>query len=159
MATDGRGAKDMVVLPYKDRLLLFSRYLQQLIMESIGKEFDRDGNQVQGLREMMQRLREARQERLDRNDLIFKTKEARFAAVIEDIKERHEKGQPVLLGTIAVETSEYISALLTMDRDNLAKWAARKGLSEISYETLTQHPELRRTLDRFMASANAVQRS
>jgi len=51
--------------------------------------------------------------RLDKNDLIFKTKEARFTAVIEDIKERHATGQPVLLGTIAVETSEYISALLT----------------------------------------------
>ena len=49
-ATDGRGAKDMVVLPYKDRLLLFSRYLQQLVMESIGKEFDLQGRVVnQGL--------------------------------------------------------------------------------------------------------------
>ncbi len=45
-ATDGRGAKDMVVLPYKDRLLLFSRYLQQLVMESLGKEFDLQGNVV-----------------------------------------------------------------------------------------------------------------
>jgi glucose-6-phosphate isomerase len=45
-ATDGRGAKDMVVLPYKDRLLLFSRYLQQLVMESIGKEFDLEGHVV-----------------------------------------------------------------------------------------------------------------
>ena len=45
-ATDGRGAKDMVVLPYKDRLLLFSRYLQQLVMESIGKEFDLEGRIV-----------------------------------------------------------------------------------------------------------------
>ncbi len=49
-ATNGRGEKDMVMLPYKDRLLLFSRYLQQLIMESIGKELDRNGNRVeQGL--------------------------------------------------------------------------------------------------------------
>ncbi|MDD2271752.1 MAG: glucose-6-phosphate isomerase [Desulfuromonadaceae bacterium] len=49
-ATDGRGTKDLVMLPYKDRLLLFSRYLQQLIMESIGKERDRDGVAVkQGL--------------------------------------------------------------------------------------------------------------
>ncbi len=49
-ATDGRGAKDMVVLPYKDRLLLFSRYLQQLVMESLGKERDLQGNVVnQGL--------------------------------------------------------------------------------------------------------------
>jgi glucose-6-phosphate isomerase len=45
-ATDGRGAKDMVVLPYKDRLLLFSRYLQQLVMESLGKEFDLKGQVV-----------------------------------------------------------------------------------------------------------------
>jgi glucose-6-phosphate isomerase len=45
-ATGGRGAKDMVVLPYKDRLLLFSRYLQQLIMESLGKEFDLEGRVV-----------------------------------------------------------------------------------------------------------------
>src|SRR3954454_21299595 len=49
-ATGGKGRKDMVVLPYKDRLLLFSRYLQQLVMESIGKEFDLAGNRVeQGL--------------------------------------------------------------------------------------------------------------
>ncbi len=48
--SNGRGEKDMVMLPYKDRLLLFSRYLQQLIMESIGKELDIDGNTVcQGL--------------------------------------------------------------------------------------------------------------
>jgi glucose-6-phosphate isomerase len=45
-ATDGRGAKDMVVLPYKDRLLLFSRYLQQLVMESLGKELDLAGTTV-----------------------------------------------------------------------------------------------------------------
>jgi len=45
-ATGGVGAKDMVVLPYKDSLLLFSRYLQQLVMESLGKEFDLDGNKV-----------------------------------------------------------------------------------------------------------------
>ena len=47
---DGKGKKDMVVLPYKDRLELLSKYLQQLIMESLGKEKDRDGNVVnQGL--------------------------------------------------------------------------------------------------------------
>jgi glucose-6-phosphate isomerase len=45
-ATDGRGARDMVVLPYKDRLLLFSRYLQQLVMESLGKELDLQGRVV-----------------------------------------------------------------------------------------------------------------
>ncbi|SNB44724.1 glucose-6-phosphate isomerase [Geobacter sp. DSM 9736] len=44
--TGGTGKRDMVILPYKDRLLLFSRYLQQLIMESLGKEKDRSGATV-----------------------------------------------------------------------------------------------------------------
>lgn len=49
-ATDGRGSKDLVILPYKDRLLLLSRYLQQLIMESLGKRLDEQGRRVdQGL--------------------------------------------------------------------------------------------------------------
>jgi len=49
-AGNGNGDKNLVVLPYKDRLELFSKYLQQLIMESIGKELDLSGNKVsQGL--------------------------------------------------------------------------------------------------------------
>jgi glucose-6-phosphate isomerase len=46
VAGRGRGEKDMVVLPYKDRLELFSRYLQQLVMESLGKEHDLEGRVV-----------------------------------------------------------------------------------------------------------------
>nr|MBA3761924.1 glucose-6-phosphate isomerase [Chthoniobacterales bacterium] len=45
-AGNGRGEKDMVILPYKDRLMLFSRYLQQLVMESLGKGRDLDGKVV-----------------------------------------------------------------------------------------------------------------
>jgi glucose-6-phosphate isomerase len=45
-AGNGRGEKDMVILPYKDRLALFSKYLQQLVMESLGKEKDLNGNVV-----------------------------------------------------------------------------------------------------------------
>ena len=45
-AGKGRGEKDMVILPYKDRLVLFSKYLQQLVMESLGKDTDLDGNPV-----------------------------------------------------------------------------------------------------------------
>jgi preprotein translocase subunit SecA len=48
----------------------------------------------------------------DRNDFIFKTKEAKYQAVIDDIKDRHEHGQPVLVGTISVEVSEHLSQLL-----------------------------------------------
>lgn len=48
--TNGRGERAMVVLPYKDRLILISRYLQQLVMESLGKRLDRQGKVVeQGL--------------------------------------------------------------------------------------------------------------
>ncbi|SEU37623.1 glucose-6-phosphate isomerase [Stigmatella erecta] len=45
-AGDGRGTRDMVILPYKDRLLLLSKYLQQLVMESLGKELSLDGQVV-----------------------------------------------------------------------------------------------------------------
>lgn len=45
-AGNGRGERDLVMLPYRDRLLLFSRYLQQLLMESLGKELDREGRAV-----------------------------------------------------------------------------------------------------------------
>ncbi|MGI8891217.1 MAG: glucose-6-phosphate isomerase [Chthoniobacterales bacterium] len=45
-AGDGQGKKDMVILPYKDRLALFSKYLQQLVMESLGKAKDLDGKTV-----------------------------------------------------------------------------------------------------------------
>src|ERR687892_1549427 len=50
--------------------------------------------------------------RLDENDFIYKMKEAKYAAAVEDIVERHETGQPVLVGTISVEVSEHLSKLL-----------------------------------------------
>ncbi|MDQ3858399.1 MAG: preprotein translocase subunit SecA, partial [Actinomycetota bacterium] len=53
--------------------------------------------------------------REDKNDLIFKTKDAKFRAVMADIKERHDVGQPVLVGTISVEVSEHLSQLLTRE--------------------------------------------
>nr|WP_202447184.1 preprotein translocase subunit SecA [Streptomyces sp. SID5468] len=51
-------------------------------------------------------------QRLDRPDLIYRTEEAKFAAVVEDIAEKHAKGQPVLVGTTSVEKSEYLSQQL-----------------------------------------------
>src|SRR5579859_2883197 len=50
--------------------------------------------------------------RVDHSDLIYRTGEAKFRAVVEEIKEKYEKGQPVLVGTTSVETSEYLSDLL-----------------------------------------------
>ncbi|HIY93096.1 preprotein translocase subunit SecA [Companilactobacillus sp. HBUAS56275] len=48
----------------------------------------------------------------DKDDLLYPTLKSKFAAVVEDIKRRHAKGQPILVGTVAVESSEYLSKLL-----------------------------------------------
>ncbi|WP_353989313.1 preprotein translocase subunit SecA [Pediococcus argentinicus] len=53
----------------------------------------------------------------DRPDLLYPTLESKFAAVVKEIKALHTKGQPLLIGTVAVETSEYLSRLL--DRENI----------------------------------------
>ena len=54
--------------------------------------------------------------RKDESDLIYKTEEAKYIAVADDIAERYEKGQPVLIGTTSVERSEYLSRMLTKRR-------------------------------------------
>src|ERR687894_417169 len=48
----------------------------------------------------------------DKDDMVYKTRKSKYASVVEDIIERHEEGQPVLVGTVSVEVSEHISALL-----------------------------------------------
>ena len=55
--------------------------------------------------------------RIDEPDLLYPTLESKFRAVVKRIKALHEKGQPVLVGTVAVETSEYLSAML--DKENI----------------------------------------
>lgn len=51
--------------------------------------------------------------RMDKPDLIFLSKNGKYKAIVEDVKERYKKGQPVLIGTIAIETSELLSMILT----------------------------------------------
>ncbi len=53
--------------------------------------------------------------RVDLNDAVFKTKKGKFAAVVKAVKEAHAKGQPVLVGTITIETSELLSRMLTKE--------------------------------------------
>ena len=53
--------------------------------------------------------------RVDHNDIIYKNEDAKFRAVVEDIKESHAKGQPVLVGTISIEKSEKLSNILKRD--------------------------------------------
>lgn len=54
--------------------------------------------------------------RVDRSDLLYPTIDSKFKAVVKDIKERHAKGQPVLVGTVAVESSERLSHMLDTER-------------------------------------------
>ncbi|PJF29824.1 MAG: preprotein translocase subunit SecA [Phototrophicales bacterium] len=54
--------------------------------------------------------------RQDYDDLVYATQKAKWEAVIAEIKERHQKGQPILVGTVAIETSEYLSKLLKKER-------------------------------------------
>ena len=51
-------------------------------------------------------------QRIDHDDLLYSTLDAKFRAVVQDVKRRYEKGQPVLIGTVAVETSDLISKML-----------------------------------------------
>jgi glucose-6-phosphate isomerase len=111
---EGRGSKDMVVLPYKDRLELFSRYLQQLVMESLGKELDLNGKVVnQGLsvygnkgstdqHAYVQQLREG--------VLNF------FAVFIEVLKDREGRSLEVEPG---VTSGDYLHGFLLGTRDAL----------------------------------------
>lgn len=50
--------------------------------------------------------------RKDKPDLVYSTEQGKFKAVVEEIKERHKKGQPVLIGTVSIDKNEYLSALL-----------------------------------------------
>ncbi|MGB0581557.1 MAG: glucose-6-phosphate isomerase, partial [Limisphaerales bacterium] len=113
-AGGGTGAKDMVILPYKDRLELFSRYLQQLVMESLGKEKDLNGNVVnQGIavygnkgstdqHAYVQQLREG--------VLNF------FATFIEVLKDREGASLEV---DPSVTTGEYLSGFFLGTREAL----------------------------------------
>ena len=51
----------------------------------------------------------SRLQRVDHHDAVYKTKKGKFNAVVEEVIEAHEKGQPVLVGTITIETSELLS--------------------------------------------------
>jgi preprotein translocase subunit SecA len=76
--------------------------------------------------------------RLDQNDQIFKTKDGKWQAVIDEIVGRHEKGQPVLVGTVSVEVSEMISAALKRDGIQHAVLNAKPEHAEREGELIAQ---------------------
>ncbi|CAG0995032.1 partial glucose-6-phosphate isomerase, partial [Geobacteraceae bacterium] len=122
-ATGGRGSRDMVVLPYKDRLLLFSRYLQQLIMESIGKELDRDGNVVcQGISVY------GNKGATDQHAYVQQLREGVnnfFVTFVEVLRDRRGVSLPVEPG---VTSGDYLAGFLQ---------GSRTALSEKGRESLT----------------------
>lgn len=111
---DGRGKKDMVILPYKDSLLLFSRYLQQLVMESLGKETDLDGNIVhQGIAVY------GNKGSTDQHAYVQQLREGIpnfFATFIEVLKDRPGKSIEVEPN---ITTGDYLSGLLQGTRQAL----------------------------------------
>ena len=122
-AGNGKGEKDMVVLPYKDSLLLFSRYLQQLVMESLGKEKDLDGNTVyQGIAVY------GNKGSTDQHAYVQQLREGVpnfFATLIEVLKDREGTSPEVEPGVTA---GDYLSGLLQ---------GTRKALYENERDSIT----------------------
>ncbi len=76
--------------------------------------------------------------RLDQNDQIFKTKDGKWKAVLDEILTRHEKGQPILVGTVSVEVSEMISEALKRDGIQHAVLNAKPEHAEREGELIAQ---------------------
>jgi glucose-6-phosphate isomerase len=113
-ATGGRGQKDMVIIPYKDRLQLFSRYLQQLVMESLGKEKDLGGKVVnQGIAVY------GNKGTTDQHAYVQQLREGVnnfFATFIEVL---HDHDAPSLEVEPGVTSGDYLSAYLQGTRNAL----------------------------------------
>jgi glucose-6-phosphate isomerase len=122
-AANGAGERDMVLLPYKDRLLLFSRYLQQLIMESVGKEKDLSGRVVnQGLSVY------GNKGSTDQHAYVQQLREGVnnfFVTFIEVLKDREGSS---LLVEPGVTSGDYLAGFLQ---------GTREALSEAGRESLT----------------------
>jgi len=129
-STDGRGSKDMVVLPYKDRLLLFSRYLQQLVMESLGKELDLQGRVVnQGIAVY------GNKGSTDQHAYVQQLREGVknfFVTFIDVLKDRTGKALEVEPG---ITSGDYLQGFYLGTRDALSekdRWSVTLTLSEVS---------------------------
>ncbi|MCC5638013.1 glucose-6-phosphate isomerase [Nostoc sp. CHAB 5844] len=113
-AGKGKGEKDMVVLPYKDSLALFSRYLQQLVMESLGKEKDLDGNVVhQGIAVY------GNKGSTDQHAYVQQLRDGVpnfFATLIEVLEDRHGQSPEIDPG---VTSGDYLSGFLQGTRKAL----------------------------------------
>ncbi len=114
-AGNGKGEKDMVILPYKDSLILLSRYLQQLVMESLGKEKDLEGNTVhQGIAVY------GNKGSTDQHAYVQQLREGVpnfFMTFVEVLRDRHGDSPEVEAGGIT--TGDYLFGLLQGTRQAL----------------------------------------
>lgn len=124
-ATGGAGKKDMVLLPYKDRLELFSRYLQQLVMESLGKQFALDGSEVnQGIAVY------GNKGSTDQHAYVQQLRDGIdnfFVTFIEVLKDRNRPGYTLEVEA-GVQSGDYLSGFLQ---------GTRKALSDRGRESIT----------------------
>jgi glucose-6-phosphate isomerase len=130
--TGGKGAKDMVILPYKDRLLLLSRYLQQLIMESLGKEKDLAGKVVnQGIAVY------GNKGSTDQHAYVQQLREGVnnfFATFIEVLRDRETPSAEVEPGVTA---GDYLEGFLLGTREALTDM--NRGSITITVDSVSAH--------------------
>jgi glucose-6-phosphate isomerase len=133
-STDGRGSRDMVVLPYKDRLLLFSRYLQQLVMESLGKEKDLQGKVVnQGISVY------GNKGSTDQHAYVQQLREGVknfFVTFIDVMKDRSGKALEVEPG---ITSGDYLQGFYLGTRNALSekdRWSVTLTLPDVSARTV-----------------------
>jgi glucose-6-phosphate isomerase len=119
--TAGTGAKDMVILPYKDRLELFAKYLQQLIMESLGKEMNLEGKKVnQGIAVY------GNKGSTDQHAYVQQLREGIpnfFATFIEVLK--HREGESVEVDEFGMNSGDYLHGFFLGTRDALLEKGRR----------------------------------
>jgi len=115
-AGQGRGEKQMVVLPYRDRLSMFARYLQQLVMESVGKRDDRSGRVVcQGLTVL------GNKGSTDQHAFVQQLRDGRddfFVTFVDVLRDRHSEAIDVESG---LTTGDYLHGFLYGTRDALSE--------------------------------------
>ncbi|MCS7091006.1 MAG: glucose-6-phosphate isomerase [Limisphaera sp.] len=129
-AGEGRGSKNMVVLPYKDRLELLPKYLQQLVMESLGKELDRSGQVVhQGLTVF------GNKGSTDQHSYVQQLRDGLpnfFVTFIEIL--RHQEGPPVLVDS-PVTAGDYLHSFCSGTARAIAEKG--RGVIQITLDTLS----------------------
>jgi glucose-6-phosphate isomerase len=133
-ATEGRGARDMVVLPYKDRLLLFSRYLQQLVMESLGKELALDGRVVhQGIAVY------GNKGSTDQHAYVQQLREGVNNFFVTFLEVLADQSGPALEVEPGVTSGDYLQGFLLGTRDALSekgRWSITITVPDVSARTL-----------------------